>query len=168
MQKILIENLNLLYDKHIQKLCKLKYRGHKDGCPNYGKLNNCPPKISLIDKLVDIKSECKFLGVEFDLKSHREKLREKHPDWSEWKLGCLLYWQNKVNKELYRITKEYLKENINKSFVAIKKPEAYGINITRMLYNNGFQLDWKHPLNKIVKGVLITKPLNKSNEGKLI
>jgi len=166
MERILVENLDLLYNKSIQNLCKMKYRGHKKGCPNYGKLDNCPPKAPLIDKLINPKLKCRFLGVKFDLHSHREKLRKKHPDWSVWRLNCLLYWQNKINKELYKIAKEYLANN--KKFAAIKKPEAYGVNITRMLYNKGILLNWQWPLNEVIKGVLIAEPINSSNEGKII
>ncbi len=165
MKQILFEDLDLIYNKKIQELCKSKYPGHKEGCPNYGKLANCPPKAPLIDKIINPNLKCKFLGVEFDLASHREKLRKKHADWSEARLGCVLYWQNKVNKELSEIIKNYLKQN--KNFVAIKKPEAYGVNITRMLYNKGIFLDWKWPLKIIIKGVLIAKPINKSDQGKI-
>ncbi len=166
MERILIEDLDLLYNKEIQNLCKAKYKGHKNGCPNYGKLDNCPPKTPLIDKIINPKLKCKFLGIKFNLYPHRERLRKKHPDWSVWKLNCVLYYQNSINKELHKISEEYLANN--KEFVAIKKPEAYGVNITRMLYNKGLLLDWQWPLNKIIKGVLIAEPIDSSKKGKII
>jgi predicted metal-binding protein len=166
MERILVEDLDLLYNKNIQDFCKKGYRGHKEGCPNYGKLDNCPPKAPLIDKIINPKLKCKFLGVKFDLHSHREKLRKKHSDWSVWKLNCVLYWQNGVNKELHKVAEEYLIKN--KKFVAIKKPEAYGVNITRMLCNKGLLLNWQWPLNEIIKGVLIAEPLDNLNSGKII
>lgn len=106
-------------------LCRLPYPNHPHGCPNFNRKESCPPNAKCFSKLVSF--PLFLIGVRFDLEKHVEKMRIKHPRWSERQLTCLLYWQNRVDK--------LLREECNKivskhpDYVAVYKPEANGVNV---------------------------------------
>ncbi len=43
----------ILFDRKIQGFCKLSYYGHANGCPNFGKRDDCPPNQPLINEVFD-------------------------------------------------------------------------------------------------------------------
>ncbi len=71
-------------------------------------------------------------------------MKQKHPNWSEHQLKCVLYWQNSARKNLKNHIADFLKEN-NK-FTIETCPEAMGVNITETMNQIGIKLEWP-PMN---------------------
>lgn len=139
--------INKVYcNEKIQDLCGLSYPGHKYGCPNFnvGKLE-CPYTVPLIDKVIDITKPMYLIGIDFDLKAHRLKMKVRHPNWTERQCGNVLYWQPHHKKQL----KEMILKNIGKNTFYTLKPEAYGINMNLTLRQIGIKLNWNYPLKKV-------------------
>jgi len=133
----IIEAINI--DPIFQSMCKQSYYNHPRGCPNYNKKKGCPPKQKL---LFDIfYRDLYLIYTEFDLKSHVNKLRKIHPNWTERQLHCCLYWQGKVRKYLNKEI-ELFKANMPKHKVT-DCPEAMGVNVTDLMLDNaGISLEW--------------------------
>ena len=89
-------------------LCALPYPGHPKGCPNLGKKCGCPPYASMIFDHIQLPYYA--IVNEFNLESHVDSLRIRHPTWSERQLECCLYWQPKARKQLNKLIKDFLHE----------------------------------------------------------
>ena len=136
-----IEPSKIIVDSRIQKLCITPYYNHKNGCPNYNKKKGCPPNQPLINDVLDFNKEILLIYTEFDIKSHVEKMKEKHPNWSERQLYCCLYWQPKARK----IHKHEIKLAIiseTKIVKVVSCPEAHGVSVTETMRNIGVELEW--------------------------
>jgi len=135
------------YNKKIQTLCVNKYPQHPKGCPNYGKKQGCPPNTPLINNILNFDKPVYLIYTEFNIGEHAQKLKQKHPDWSERQIYCCLYWQPKARKfqrqEEERAKKEYNLEKITNS------PEAHGINVGLLMKKIGINLEW--PPRKITR-----------------
>jgi hypothetical protein len=132
--------------------CCYPYEGHKKGCPNFPKcIQNRPKNFSYFGY--------KWFAVveEFDLKTHAEKMKSKHPDWSERQCRCLLYWQGGVRKRL-REKAEIVAKSAEGSII-LDIPEAYGINVFETMAIVGVVIDRKP--NIVRKVMLIGKPNRK-------
>ncbi len=135
-----IKSSSIVYEKRIQKLCCTPYYNHKNGCPNYGNKKGCPPNQLLINEILDFNNDMYIVYTEFDIKSHVENMRNKHPNWTERQLYCCLYWQPKARK----IHKRNI-ENATWEMESIKIilcPEAHGVNVTDTMKNVGIELEW--------------------------
>lgn len=129
-------------DEGVRFLCLRPYPNHPKGCPNFNKKDTCPPKIKLWQEICDTRLATWIYYTRFDLKSHVERMKSKHPDWSDRQLNCCLYWQNSARKPL----KEYIKENRIPGQLITMCPEAMGINVTATMKNIGIILEWP-PVN---------------------
>jgi len=142
-------------DKSVRLLCLRPYPGHKKGCPNFGKRDICPPNCPLIDEVFDLSKPVVAVWTSFNLESHRERMKSKHPNWSRRQLDCCLYWQGGVNKNLRRNVEynleRYIFFNGEKNLIATYIPEAMGVNVTETMKNVGVILEW--PPEKIVNKV---------------
>lgn len=124
-------------------LCKLKYPGHPNGCPNI--VNNlkkgnkpklsCPPFAKRLSEKYDLFNQDKyFCYVKFNLKKQKEKMKLLHPEWTDKKCGCLLYWQKSVVKELKKKCLSFIlfAKNIFKAKEKYEYeliPEAMGLDV---------------------------------------
>jgi len=127
------------------------YPNHKHGCPNYGKRDTCPPKAPLFGDIFNYGLPVYAVINEYDLGSHVEKMRQRHPDWSLRQLQCCLYWQGTARRQLRKAVKEALKAH--KGYIAIYVPEAMGVDVTATLKAAGVYLEW--PPKKIVRQVAL-------------
>lgn len=127
--------------------CKLPYPDHPHGCPSFGKREICPPKSQLFEKIV--KSPFTLVAVKFDLERHVKKMKEKHPEWSDRRARCVLYWQKKVDKQLREVCERIASDNS----VILYKPEANGVNLFLTCRKIGLALE-KNP-QKIVWKIAI-------------
>lgn len=139
--------------------CKLPYPDHTNGCPNFGKREDCPPtKIILTN---EISEPFYFIGVKFDLEEHAKKMKERNPEWTDRQCRCVLYWQPKVRKVLKDTCENFIK---NKNLVYYTCPEALGLNLFTTCAKHGIKLD--HNPQKIVwKIAIVGKPKNIINIG---
>jgi predicted metal-binding protein len=132
--------------KSPKSLCVKPYHGHKKGCPNYGKYTLCPPDAPMFDEIFDMTKDIYCVYYAYDIKSHMEKMKKKHPDWSDRQLRNVLYWQGTAKKLHREKIKEFLKEYEPLGYEVIS-PEATGVDATKTLENAGIILEWP-PKNK--------------------
>lgn len=146
---IKIEPNVICYKREIQNLCKAPYWKHPKGCPNYGVKEGCPPNMPLINEVLDFKKGLYLIYTEFDIGTHAKRMQRLHPDWSKRQLYCRLYWQPRARKlqraEEAKAVKKYGLTKI------ISLPEAYGVNVTKLMRNAGIKLEW--PPRKIARVV---------------
>lgn len=140
-------------DYKCRNYCKIPYYNHPNGCPNFGKHNNCPPKVKLFEDIFNIDKDLFFIVEEFNLKNHIEQMKIKHPRWSEYQLRNLLYWQGGVRKRLKEKTEKFIKENDN-TMIFTLLPEAMGVMIINTAIKLGIPIE-KTPQNKVFKIALV-------------
>lgn len=133
--------------------CKIPYHGHKNGCPNYNKNPNCPPQVNIFENIFDRNKNIYFVIEEFDLKSHMEKMKLKHPNWTEQQLKNLLYWQGAVRKRLKEKTKSFISRT-DDNMIYTLIPEATGVMVISTALKLGIPIE-KTPMNKIFKIALV-------------
>lgn len=139
-QDNLIIQVKPVIDLSVRTLCLRPYPGHKNGCPNYGKKKGCPPKTPVYTDVYDLSKPVYALINKFNLAHHIQHMKTLHPDWSQRKLECCLYWQPKARKQLLQLIRSFLKENRNYRIETC--PEAMGVNVTETLKAAGIILEW--------------------------
>jgi len=87
---------------------------------------------------------------EFDLKSHAEKMKEKHPHWTERQCRNLLYWQNGVRSRLRKKAEALALPFMGDVILDI--PEANGVNMFDTMAMHGLVIERQKPdtLHKIM------------------
>lgn len=139
MNKVNIQQVTPVIDKRVRNLCIKAYPNHPKGCPNYNKKEGCPPQVSLWENVCDTYLATWVFWTKFDLGSHRQRMKEKHPNWSSRQLDCCLYWQGTARKPLVDFFKtEWEMPGLFKTSC----PEAMGINITETMKQVGVVLEW--------------------------
>ena len=138
----------------VRSLCTQPYYNHPKGCPNFNKRCTCPPTAPLLDDYFDLTKRVLAVCIHFNLAQHVEKMRAKHPKWSQRQCECCLYWQGSVKKKL----KQELQYNIarvplfdNDRLISTDCPEAMGVNVTETMKTVGVILEW--PPKKIVRKI---------------
>lgn len=142
--------------------CVKSYHGHKKGCPNYGKNEMCPPNCPMFNEIYDMNKDIYAIIYEYDIKSHMEKMKEKHPHWTDLQLRNVLYWQGTAKKEHKKVVQEFLEEYREKGYEIIA-PEPMGIDVNKTLEKVGIKLEWP-PENISMRVAIAAIPL----EGKSI
>lgn len=142
-------------DESVRKLCYRPYPNHKKGCPNYGKRPVCPPQAPLLSEFLDLNYKVMAVWVAMDFAAHVQRMKEKHPNWSQRQLECCLYWQGTMAKRLRRWTEYQLTRTIlfdtDKPLVATYCPEAMGVNVTETMKRfTQVRLEWP-PQNIVYK-----------------
>jgi hypothetical protein len=105
----------------------------------------------MFDEKIDLSQPVFAIVNEFDLAAHVERMRIRHPRWSQRQLACCLYWQPRARKELATKISEFLRGH--RGYLADCCPEAGGVNVTATLANLGVALEW--PPRKTVCQVAI-------------
>ena len=132
-------------------MCVNEYHGHKKGCPNYGKRADCPPFVPMFDKVFDLGKPVFAVFSVYDLGAHVEKMRARHPGWTEAQLLNVLYWQGTAKKELRERIAAFNRLYREKGYYTTTSPEAMGVDVTKTLANAGVALEW--PARKSVRKV---------------
>jgi hypothetical protein len=145
----------LYIDSRCGTWCQLPYPNHPHGCPNYNQRNWCPPIAPLVSEFFDLAKQHWFLMIEFDLAAHVEAFRLRHPDWSDRRLKCLLYWQNHVRSIQREQINDFRIQFPGTIFTQL--PEAMMVNVLRTLQHLGIQFETK-PTRKVLKVALIGYP----------
>jgi predicted metal-binding protein len=149
-----------ILDESVRRLCRRPYPGHPHGCPNWGRKLGCPPDARLFGQAFDISQPVYAVVNEFNLGAHVERMRLKHPGWSQRQLVCCLYWQAGARRDLQGKIMEAFLELKRKgllNYKAVSCPEAMGVNVTETLQAVGIELEW--PPVRIARQVaLLGKP----------
>lgn len=135
-----------IVDLSVRGLCGVPYPGHKKGCPNLNHKPGCPPKAKKIHELIDLDKPIYAVWNCFDLGAHVERMREKHPDWSERQLYCCLWWQSGARKQLKHQLMEAMRDlsglKTEDHLILVACPEAAGVNVTATMKSIGIELEW--------------------------
>lgn len=159
--------------------CTLPYPDHKNGCPNYNKNPLCPPNTKIMEKHLENYRVFYLIYAIFNIFEYKNYMLKKHPDWSDRKAKCLLYWQKSIKKLLKKYILDLFLNNNDYSFYLfnsgsggkmnnfkqekIYSMEAAGINVIQTLINNGIEIEVKP-----IKIIHIVNLLCSDNELKLI
>ncbi|MBQ6285549.1 MAG: hypothetical protein IJK67_04495 [Bacilli bacterium] len=146
-----------------RSMCIRPYPGHKDGCPNYGKLPTCPPDIpSMYDQIFDT-SNVYAVVTKFNLKEYFDKRRANRPDLPEGQITNIRNWQPIAIKENDYAICEFYKENPNLSdYVSTRLLECMGVHVIDTMKEVGIEL--KFPVKDYAYRVAFAA---KTNEGAL-
>jgi predicted metal-binding protein len=139
-QSDLIVRVKPVINPRVRGYCRLPYPGHPRGCPNYNKRAICPPQAPLLDKLIDIGKPVYCIVNQFDLREHAERMRDRHPDWSEAQLYCCLYWQGRGRKQLRRKVDRFLETH--PGYLALYCPEGSGVDVVATVGGFGLKFEW--------------------------
>ena len=121
--------------------CVRFYHGHPKGCPNYGKYGLCPPNAPMFDEIFDMNKDIYLIYIAYDLGAHMDKMKKRHPNWSERQLRNVLYWQPAAKKMHRDKIKDFLDKYAYLGF-EVSTPEALGVDVTKTLGEIGIYLDW--------------------------
>jgi len=149
-------------DAAARKWCTLRYPNHPKGCPNFNKKAGCPPKARLFIELFDLKKPFYIIFNKFNFKAHCDRMRKKHPEWTDRQVRCCLYWQGTARKQLREIVAEFVKEHPD--LYVTNCPEANGVDITRTMERIGIKLEWppmKFAYQVVMAGTLRRKKCRK-------
>ena len=144
-------------DNKMRGICTKAYPNHPKGCPNFGKKAGCPPESPQIDELIRTDHPMPVYAIfnRFDFRGHCERMKEKHPEWSQRQVECCLYWQGTARKVLKDKIKAFMWKFPHWDIVAC--PEGAGVNITETMKNVGIELEWP-PVNYTYQIVLAGIP----------
>jgi len=145
-------------------LCRKSYSGHSKGCPNYNNRPSCPPVALRWDKL--IKPPIYAIWNIFPFGQHVDKMRTKHPLWSERQARCCLYWQGTARKQLREKVTRFLIDYPNLKILWC--PEANWVNVTETMQSIGIKLEWppvKYAYQIVLAGCPIGGEMNKKQLG---
>ncbi len=127
-------------NSEVVALCRRRYHNHPRGCPNWGKKQGCPPKARPIAKVIDLRKPTYCIYNAFDLASHVNRMRERHPAWTHYQLRCCLYWQGTARKHLKEKIKMFLR--LFPEYTVLRTPEACGVDVTATMASAGILLEW--------------------------
>ena len=160
IDSIIIPIGDVVIDLRAREWCKLPYPDHPKGCPNYGKRDTCPPQCPIWNDIIE--PPYLLVGVKFALKVWSERMKERHPKWSDRQARCCLYWQGKVRKRLREICEEVKLHHLGSNFIISYTPEAMGVHVFETCYKNGIKLH-KNPQDFVWKIAIIGRKKNGSN-----
>lgn len=125
-----------------KRYCFLPYPNHPKGCPNcYGKCWGKRDKQVMIDTLIDMNRPIYIVYNEFNLEAHAQRMKSKHPHWSDRQCRCVLYWQSTSRKQLKERVAVVLQQLKPKPNFVTYIPELYGVNIYKTCETSGLVLD---------------------------
>ena len=124
-----------------RSMCIRPYKGHKNGCPNYGKIPTCPPNIPcMYDQIFDI-SDVYAVVTKYNLEEHFNKRREKRPDLAEGQIRNLRVWQPTAIKDNDFAICEFFKENPDKrDYVSSRLLECMGVDVVNTMKDVGIEI----------------------------
>uniref|UniRef100_A0A6M3X5Z6 Uncharacterized protein n=1 Tax=viral metagenome TaxID=1070528 RepID=A0A6M3X5Z6_9ZZZZ len=140
----------VIYDERARDgtWCMAPYPNHPKGCPNF------PTCCESRSDFKEFQGYAWFAVIqEFDLKAHAERMKEKHPGWSERQARCVLYWQNSLRKRLREEAQRFAVPLTGDIILDI--PEACGVNLFATMAKHGVFL--KANPDQVIKIMLVGK-----------
>lgn len=138
--------------KSPRSMCTNPYPKHPNGCPNYGKLDTCPPKNpAMYDQIFHLDDVYAVVTV-FDLYSYYDQRRKRRPDLPEGQIRNKLNWQGKDKKLNDLAAAEFYKMYPDKlDYVVTRLLECMGVNVIDTLGNVGIPIIF--PVEEITRRV---------------
>ena len=119
---------DLVHHPKVRDWCGLPYPNHPKGCPNFNiDKEKCPPNAPYVTDVFDLEKPLYFVHSEFDLAGHAEKMKIRHPNWTERQCRNVLYWQNTSRKQAKERAILAMEFTRSKKFTLM--PEALGVNV---------------------------------------
>jgi hypothetical protein len=135
----------IMLKEHPVVLCRLPYPDHPKGCPN---VRRCATVARRLDTFT--RPHYTLIWTEFDLAAHVERMRAKHPRWSDRQCRCVLYWQGTARKALREACEPWREAG----WSIIYCPEIHGVDVTAtMLRCADVHLEW--PVQHIARTVAL-------------
>ncbi len=128
-----------------RSLCTKPYHNHPNGCPNYGKKAGCPPNIEMFNEIYDMNKDIYAIITFFNIKSHLEKMRKLHPNWTHNQLINSRYWQGTDKKNHKQFIAKF--NILYPEYIVTTWPEALGVNLIETLKQ--INIDLKFPIEDI-------------------
>lgn len=124
-----------------RSMCIKPYKNHKYGCPNFGKLDTCPPNIPcMYDQIFDV-NEVYALATKFDLEKYYQKRQKNRPDLPIGQIKNIRNWQPITLKENDYAIAEFYKENPDKQdFISTRLLECMGVDVVNTMKRVGLYL----------------------------
>ncbi len=124
-----------------RSMCIKPYKNHKNGCPNFGILDTCPPNIPcMYDQIFDI-NDVYAVVTKFYLEEYFKKRRTKRPDLAEGQIRNIRIWQPIALKENDYAISEFYKENPSKKeYVATRLLECMGVDVISTMKEVGIEI----------------------------
>ena len=94
----------------------------------------------MLDEALRLDEPVHVIYNRFPLGEHVQRMRARHPNWSERKLRCCLYWQGTARKQLRQRVNAFLAEH--PGLVALYTPEGCGVDVTATMAQIGITLEW--------------------------
>ena len=134
---------NCWKEEQPRSLCIKTYPGHPEGCPNYGKNEECPPKIpAMYDWIFDTRDVYAVI-TEFDLLAWYEYRRKRKPYLPEGQIKNKMYWQTKDKAKNELAVKDFYKQYPEKKdYVYTNYLECMGVHLVKTLEENGINLEF--------------------------
>ncbi|MEI7719341.1 MAG: hypothetical protein WCI72_05715, partial [archaeon] len=145
-----INESDLEISESYQCLCLVKSNSFRQGCPNYGKKPECPPR-KLFSEDYDLTNSLYLIATDFDLTEHAQRIRKAHLDWTEKAVYNPRYWQATARKLHEAEIEDFLKEH--RAYSIERSPEGCGINVTNLCRQNRIYLEW--PPRKLARIISI-------------
>ena len=160
MMKEVMENnfccVKPVLDMAMRKLCTKPYPGHREGCPNYGKRDTCPPRAPALPDVMALSKPVYVVWNTFDLGAHADNMWALHPEWSARQARCCLYWQGAARVALrVKVDAFTDKECHPECDCILYCPEACGVNVTATMRKAGIELEWPVPAIKLARQVAL-------------
>lgn len=130
---------NLVWTRKARYWCGLTYPNHPKGCPNWKV--RCPERGPFVDALMDLKKPMWIVHSEFDLVGHVERMRVRHPKWTERQLRNVLYWQNTSRKQLRTRVAIAIRLLIPRINYVLPGAEYAGVNVYATAFKSGLKLE---------------------------
>jgi len=122
---------------HPTVLCRRQYPRHPQGCPN---VRRCATVARNLHELA--REPFRVFWVDFDLGAHVERMRTKHPAWSQAQLRNVFYWQGAVRAELRREVAAFFEDHDPSTYWVTFCPEIHGVDVTLTMQYAGVRLEW--------------------------
>jgi predicted metal-binding protein len=126
--------------QEVYDMCRKPYYKHPKGCPNYGKKESCPPRVSHITEVFDL-STIHFLIMKFDFAKYIAMRREARPHDTNRSLANQRHWQGHLRSQL-RLEWQNSLQCVYPDYIVREDPEALGVNVVSSLANHGIDFDW--------------------------
>lgn len=141
--------------KGFNRWCTLPYPSHKNGCPNFGKHEDCPP---LAPYFLDLYKPSIYVAfMWFNFEEFLERKRRLHPDWTVKALANPRHFQTHLDSKLTRFVNSKLSEPDFENFQTVYGPEAMGVNMHLTARRVGIELEWP-PRKNMYRIAIVAQP----------